>query len=165
MARRVRAQKKIDYTHWTYGSWTFLAQAAGIIAANVIAAQHQPETLLRTRGSLLCGLDGAQAPGGLLGVAFGLIMVPEGTAATALWSPITDGDAPWFYWTGFEVGYEEAVTDVVDMPGMTSYREIIDSKAMRIIRNQELQAVLEIANIGTSTAVNFTGSARFLTGH
>ncbi len=128
MARR-RSGKKIDFTHWSGFASNFLAQAAGTIAATAAAAQHLPETLLRTRGGLTAFLDGTQGPTGLTQVALGMILVPEGTGSTVLWSPFTDSDAPWFYWTCFHLGYEEAVTDVVDMPGMTSYREVIDSKA------------------------------------
>ena len=38
---------------------------------------------------------------------------------------------------------EEPVTDVVDIPVMTAVRRVIDSKAMRKVRNRELQLVIE----------------------
>ena len=163
MARR-RSGKKIDFVHWTGGVAGFQAQGAGAAALNVAAAQHDPETLLRTRGNLLCYADGTQAPAGSTRVSFGLILVPEGTGTTVLWSPETDSDAPWFYWTSFQVAYEEYVTDVVDSPIASAYREVIDNKAMRILRNQEIQAVIESVTVGGALSVNFQASFRCLAG-
>jgi len=163
MPRRRGFAKKISYTHWTYGSW-FSLQGAGTGAINVLPAQHEPETLLRIRGTNLAYIDAASVPGKLVSVGVGLIAVPEGTGTTVLWSPITDGDAPWIWADYFEIGYEEMVTDVVDVPGLTSYRSVIDNKAMRILRNQEVQFVLENATILTASNVNVSGSARFLSG-
>ncbi len=163
MVRR-RSGRKIDFTHWTNFSVTQLAQSAGAVGIMVAAATHEPETLLRTRGNLLSFLDGSLAPGRLVEIVVGLILVPEGTGTTVLWSPATDGDAPWFYWTGFQLGYNEGVTDVVDIPGATSYREIIDDKAMRIIRNQEIQMVVENTTLETASSVNTSMSIRMLAG-
>ena len=163
MARR-RGAKKIDTVHWTYGSFSFNAQGAGSPAVNVLSAQHLPETILRIRGSFSGYVDGASAPGKLVGCGLGLILVPEGSGTTGTWTPITDGDAPWLWVSYFELGYEEMVTDVVDVPGISSYREVIDSKAMRHVRNQELQCVLEVATILTVTNVNINGQIRVLTG-
>ena len=163
MARR-RSGKKIDFTHWTYQSGSALALSAGTTAVLFNAAQHEPETLLRFRGELFVGLDALSAPGGLAAIGVGLILVPEGTGSTVLWSPITDGDAPWFWVDYGAVGYEEGVTDVIDYPGYTSYRRVIDSKAMRIIRNQEIQMVVENATVGTAESVNVVLQGRFLSG-
>ncbi len=80
------------------------------------------------------------------------------------WSPITDGDAPWIWVSYFELAYEEMVTDVIDVPGMSSYRELIDNKAMRIVRNQELQMVAENATIGGASSINLSVSGRTLSG-
>jgi len=165
MARRRSGHgKRIDYTHWTYFSASNLAIGAGTAAATLNAAVHEPETLLRIRGSLSCYMDGASAPGKLVSIGVGIILVPEGTGTTQLWTPITDGDAPWIWVSYFEIAYEEMVTDVIDVPGMTSYREVIDSKAMRVIRNQELQYVVENATIGSAASVNVALSGRVLTG-
>jgi len=159
-----RSGRKIDFVHWTRMAASFLAQSAGTIAVNVSAAQHDPETLLRIRGNLLSFVDTTQAPGGLANVGIGMIMVPEGTGATVLWSPITDADAPWFWIETFSLGYEEMVTDVIDVPGATSFRSTIDSKAMRINRNSEVQAVLEVSNVSGAVAINAVLQARGLSG-
>ena len=115
MARR-RSGKKIDFVHWTRGTGSQLAMTAGTAGSTVLAALHEPETILRLRGSLISYCDGAQTPGGLANIGVGLIAVPEGTGTTVLWSPTTDGDAPWLWVDYFALGYEEMVTDVVDVP-------------------------------------------------
>ncbi len=138
MARR-RSGKKIDFTHWTGFAGTSLGlAAAGTSAATLLAAAHEPETLLRTRGNVVAFVDGPQDPGVLVSVGVGFIPVPEGTGTTVLWSPITDPDAPWFWFDRFTIGYEEAVVDVIAMAALSVYRSVIDSKAMRIVRNQEV---------------------------
>ena len=162
--RRTGFQKKIDTVHWTYGSFISGAQAAGTIALNVFGAQHLPETLLRTRGEWVAYIDSTEAPGGLASVGIGMIQVPEGTSSTVLWSPITDGDAPWIWVDYAMIGYEEMVTDVVDVPMLTGVRRLIDSKAMRKLRNTELQVVIEIATVLTAVALNVAGQVRVLNG-
>ncbi len=62
------------------------------------------------------------------------------------------------------IGYEEMVTDVVDVLGLTSQRLVIDSKAMRIVRNSEIQMVVENTTIGSALAVNLNVQGRFLSG-
>ena len=56
------------------------------------------------------------------------------------------------------------MTDVVDVPGITSARRVIDSSAMRKIRNQEIQFVVENATIGLAASVNVQGQIRILAG-
>ena len=163
MARR-RSGKKIDFTHWTGGNIARLAFGAGTIAGEMFSALHEPETLLRLRGNLLGYMDAEQAPGALVDVAVGLILVPEGTGTTVLWSPITDSDAPWIWYDRFAIGYEEAVTDVIGSPGLSVYRSVIDNKAMRIVRNQEVQVVWEQATLGSAAAINTVVSVRALVG-
>jgi len=163
MARR-RSGKKIDFLHWTFKNFTFAAVAAGTGAGTMLAAQHLPETLMRTRGNLDSYVDGNQAPGVSAFIGVGMILVPEGTGSTVLWSPLTDPDAPWFWFESFSLGYEEYVTDVIDCPNTTGFRAVIDSKAMRIVKNMEVQAVVEnVTSIGALSA-NIHISARFLAG-
>jgi len=162
--RRGGHAKKIDTVHWTYGSWSAAALSAGVQAATVLGAQHLPETLLRIRGEWIAWLDGTSTPGEGMAVSAGLILVPEGTGATVLWSPITDGDAPWIWWDTFHLGYEEMVTDVIDVPVISGARRVIDSKAMRKVRNTELQIVTENATFLGAGAINAFGSVRVLSG-
>jgi len=163
MARR-RSGKKIDFVHWTYNSGSFAALSAGTVAATYAAAVHEPETLLRIRGNLTVFADGLGAPGRLASVGVGLILVPEGTGATVLWSPITDGDAPWIWVDYAHIGHEELVADVIAVEGLSLFRSVIDNKAMRIVRNQELQLVAENATILSALNVNVVMDGRVLSG-
>jgi len=163
MARRSGHAKKIDNVHWTYGSFNFLALTAGTIASTLFPAQHLPETLLRTRGEWAAGLDGTKAPAVGVACTIGMIQVPEGTGTTVLWDPVVDGDAPWIWWDVFHLDHEEQVTDVIGGLGAFA-RRIIDVKAMRKLRNTELQVVCSNATIQGATGVNVAGSMRVLTG-
>ncbi len=166
MPNRGRHAKKIDNVHWTFGSWQAASFTAGTVAVNVLSAQHLPETLLRIRGEQAASIDGTAAPGVGIALAMGIIQVPEGTGTTVLWSPITDGDAPWIWWDIFHLQYEEMVIDVIGAQACLSARRVIDSKAMRKLRNTELQFVAENATIAGFNAggVMLYGSARFLAG-
>ncbi len=164
--RRTGFQKKIETVHWTLIQDGFDAFAVGTVARLMLAAQHLPETLLRIRGEWMASLDGALADNVGVSVAAGIIQVPEGTGTTVLWSPITDGDAPWIWWDTFGLMYKEFVTDVVASTEAASARRVIDSKAMRKIRNTELQWVVESATItGSSTgSIAAALTARVLSG-
>ena len=167
MARRTGFAKKIEVVHWTYGSFVVASMAsASPVATNVLSAQHLPETLLRVRGEWAAWFEGVQTGGQGVSLAAGLILVPEGTGTTVLWSPITDGDAPWFWWDNLTLAYEEYVVDVLASNLLFASRRVIDSKAMRKNRNMEVQFVAEQGTLtGFSAAsVNCAGSARFLAG-
>ncbi len=164
MARNSHGGKKIDTVHWTLGAFGASAFAAGTVAVTAASAQHLPETLLRTRGEVTVYADGAQAPGKSARITLGLILVPEGTGTTVLWSPETDGDAPWLWWEVFHLSYEEMVIDTIDVPSQTGARRVIDSKAMRKIRNREIQFVAENTTVIGAMNVNVAGAVRFLAG-
>jgi len=124
------------------------------------------DTIMRTRGQLMASIDGASAPGKAVRVGIGFVIVPEGTGSTVLWAPLTDPNAPWFFYSTFVLGYEEMVTDVVDVPGLSSYRETIDSKAMRKgPPDTEVQVVFENATILSASSVNLFVQGRFLLGN
>ncbi len=163
--RRTGFQKKIEVVHWTYGSFSALGLGSGVtVGVNVFPAQHLPETLLRIRGEWAAVFDGALVPSRSSSIAAGLILVPEGTDTTVLWSPITDGDAPWIWWDTFSLIYEEFVVDTIASTEAASGRRVIDSKAMRKVRNMELQFVAEQAGIEGTLAINVFGSIRALSG-
>ncbi len=166
MARRHGA-KKIAFTSWLNFQLNANGLAVGGTAASTaFIAGAQASTLMRTRGNLVAWYDGVQAPGTSTRVAVGLIVMPEGQGTTVVSSPVTDPNAPWFYYSIFTLGYEETVVDTIDIPGLTSYRETIDSKAMRIIRaDREVQFVVETASvIGAGSAVNVAMDGRALVG-
>ena len=161
---RGRHQKTIDTVHWTYGSFSAFSLAAGTIAVNVLPAQHLPETILRMRGEWTCNPAGVVGPDQSASIAVGLILVPEGTGSTVLWSPITDGDAPWIWWDTMQIVYSETVTDVIAVQGVMSGRRVIDSKAMRKVRNTQLQFVAENATLQSALSLDVVGAVRVLTG-
>ena len=113
-----------------YGSFQFVAQAAGAAAINVFSALHLPETHLRMRGEWAACLDGGAASAVGLAVSIGIIQVPEGTGSTVLWSPITDGDAPWIWWDTLHLLYTEQVPDVV-----ASFYLLCKARTTRSIRH------------------------------
>ena len=164
MPNRSRHAKKIDVVHWTFGVFGAFGLAdAASVAVRVLTAQHLPETLLRIRGEWSAVLDGIQA-GPVAGrMTMGLILVPEGTDTTVLWDPEVDGDAPWIVWDVFNLQYEEMVTDVIQAGGAGRHR-VIDSKAMRKVRNTELQAVFHNSAVQGASGINASGSVRVLSG-
>ncbi len=164
MARR-RSGKKIDNLRWVGVFAGFLGQAAGASGLTALSATTMPDTIMRTRGTLTAWIDVLQAPAVAARVSIGLVKVPEGTGTTVLWSPFADTNAPWFWFTLFVLGYEEYVTDVVDCPGITSYREIIDSKVMRRVRpDEEVQLVIENTTFAGAVGVNVQFAGRVLLG-
>jgi len=164
--RRGGFAKKIDTVHWSLAQDSVVSLSAGVAAKNLLSAQHLPETLLRIRGEWAAGFAGVLANGVGTAVACGVILVPEGTGTTVLWSPIADGDAPWIWWDVFNLMYTEAVSDVIASQETLSRSRVVDSKAMRKVRNTELQLVVENATITGLSAgpVNVSFSGRVLAG-
>ena len=165
MARRGSFAKKIDTVHWT-GFSSLLTTAAGTVGINALAAQHLPETLLRIRGEWAAWPSAGLSDAAGARMTAGLILVPEGTDTTVLWSPVTDSDAPWIWWDTIVCAYEEFVTDVVWSSNVLDGRRVIDSKAMRKVRNTELQLVVENETLTGLTAMSLRASvsARVLSG-
>ncbi len=163
MARsRVR---KIDNLRWGLIDENVLALAAGSAAKNIASALTVPETIMRFRGNVAAWLGGSGAPGRAVQVTAGMWIVPEGTGTTVLGDPFNDGNADWFWHLSVPLAYDEMVTDVVDVPGMTSYREVIDSKAMRRVRpDEEIQLVVTNITISSASAIDFALSGRILFG-
>ncbi len=166
MARR-RSGRKIDSLRWEFFSTgsSALALGAGNVGFNTHTAATQANTWMRLRGSVTAWMDGAATPAAAILVSIGMAVVPEGADTTPAWSPFSDGNAPWLYHTTFVLGYEEHVTDVVDSPVLSGYREVIDSKAMRRIRaDQEVQIVIENTTIGGADSINVVVAGRALIG-
>ncbi len=160
-----RGEKVIDQTRWSGATSSFLAQGAGNAALNFVSAANSTDTVLRMRGELLSYADGVQAPGGLVECALGIIKMPEGQGTTVVSSPIADTNAPWMFFETWVLGYEEMVTDVIALSGVSVFRKTIDLKAMRILRPDiEMQIVFEQATIGSAMNTNTTLSIRTLLG-
>jgi len=164
--RRGGFAKKITTVHWEGVSFEAAGLTAGTVGQLVAAAQHLPETLMRIRGEVAACFSGSLAPTVGVALSMGIIQVPEGTGTTVLWSPFTDADAPWIWWDAFNLLYFEQVTDVIASQAAMSARRVMDSKAMRKLRNTELQFVAENVTITgfAAGAINVAGCARILAG-
>ncbi len=164
MAQR-RGVRKIDNVRWTSFFNFSTALAVGSVGLNLKAVATVPETLLRIRGEFCAWIDGASAPAKALRLSAGIVVVPQGTAASVLWDPNADSNAPWLWYTTFLLGYEEMVTDVIDVPVISAKRVEIDNKAMRRVRpDEEIQLVVTNNTIAGAGAVNIVMSARVLFG-
>ena len=160
-----RPRKKLDQTAWELSTGSVSAQGTGSVAFQFSSVGTDPSTLLRIRGEVVGFTDGANAPGLGVYVAYGIILVPEGTGATVLFDPEADANAPWLLYGSSFLGYEEQVTDVIDIPGISSFRDKIDNKAMRIIRpDMEMQFVFTNASVFTAESVNLAYHLRWLSG-
>ena len=168
MAHRRRVsrgfEKVIDETRWSGGNFLFAAQAVGS-AALVFVTPGEQATLMRIRGEIVAYLDAEQAPGVLIDVGIGALVVQEGSGTTVIQTPLNDPDAPWLFYERFTLGYEEAVTNVIGMPGLSVFRKAIDSKAMRILRQgREVQLVVHNLTLLSGATMNLSFNARVLFG-
>ncbi len=147
---------------WTAKNINFAAQAAGSVAATLFTPTDR-STLLRMRGTVTGWADATQAPGKSVFVTMGIILVPLNTGTTVLVDPFGEPSASWIWWYAGFIGYEEMVTDVIDVPGITSFRHDIDSKAMRKLYNDvELQLVMTNTTASSAMAVNVSTHVRIL---
>ncbi len=155
---------KIRNKRWDGALHTFVF-SAGTAAQTMVTSAASTDTIMRIRGELVGFLDGLSATALGVHVAIGAIVMPEGQGTTVVSSPITDAQAPWLFYEQFWIGYEEMVTDVVDVPGITSFRKTVDVKAMRILRpDRELQLVVEQATAGGASSINLQFAFRLLLG-
>ncbi len=163
--RSSRSQPRIRNLRWDGALHSFAAFGAGTSAQVMVTAGSDTETLMRIRGELICYKDAASTPGLSAQIAIGAIVMPEGQSTTVVSSPITDDTAPWLFYETFVIGYEEMVTDVVDVPGLSSFRKTVDVKAQRILRpDREVQLVVENVTITGATTVNLMFAFRALLG-
>ncbi len=156
--------KVIDDVRWAGANHLFAALAAGS-SAQTMVTDGDRETVMRIRGELVAYIDGVQAPGTLIQVGIGALVVQAGSSTTVIQELLGDADAPWLFYERFTLGYEEYVTDVIDCPGITSFRKSIDSKAMRILREgREVQLVVANLTLLTAAAMNLSFNFRMLLG-
>ncbi len=166
-ARRRGFAKKMDSTRWLKGNASFGALAAGSVAATIVGAfSTVTETLLRMRGEVLVYLDGTSEPGVLVLVSMGIRLVQAGQGTTVVSNPFDDAQASWLWYESVSLAYQESVTNVIAIDGISSARINIDNKAMRIIRpDTELQLIVTNSTVLTAEAVNVSFFSRFLLGH
>ncbi len=160
--------KKLDHKNWelSNGYFSAIAAAASPVALQFSTSASQPATLLRIRGEITAYRDGTTAPPTAVLVSYGIILVPEGTGTTPLFDPFIDANAPWLLYGQGLIAYEEAVSDVVDVPVVTGFRHVIDNKAMRIIRpDVEMQFVLANTTQASTSSINLNYGLRWLLGY
>ena len=158
--------KKIHTLRWESIQGASLGQAAGSVAIGAVLGAGSPaETILRLRGWVMTQFDGAKAPGVLVLVSMGMILVPEGQGSTVIWDPFNDPNAPWLWFTEVTLGYDEAVTDTIAY-GNTHQAVEIDGKAMRKgSPDEELQLVITNTTLQVASSVTTSLTARALLGH
>ena len=162
---RARPAKKIDNVIWDLSNGFVTGLSAGTQAFQFSTVGTAPTTLMRIRGEIFSYLRGTTAPATLARVTYGIILVPEGSGATVQFAPISDANAPWLLYGSGVVGYNEEVTDVIDVPQLTMFRHDIDNKAMRKIRpDVEMQLVVENTTLAGADAVDFGYQLRWLQG-
>ncbi len=163
MANKSRRSGRAPNVHWTGIQGFTAALSAGSVGVLLSSSQHATETLLRLRGNLTAWIDGAQAGGQSVIASIGIHLVPEGTGITVTVDPFGDPSRSWWYYSTFVLGYEEYVTDAVDAAGLSVFREIVDVKAMRIVRpDTELQMVITNTTLVSAASINVSLDARAL---
>jgi len=162
-----RPAKTIDNLRWSGGvAVSFPALGAGTSGFTVLGAGVPRETIMRTRGEVLVGLDSAQSPGASVLISMGLVLVPEGQSTTVIWDPFSDAEAPWFWFKEVTIAYEEMVTDVIANQGVQFARIEVDSKSMRKANvDEEVQMVVTNTTVTTARSVNIVAAFRFLLGN
>ena len=164
MARR-RGGKTIDSVRWAQmtADTNLSAGTVGVQLLSQILGIRS--TVLRVRANVEASIEGVQAGGARVRVGMGLIIRPEGTGTTVLQSPLTDPNADWFWYESFVLGYEEMVTDVVDVPGLSNFRSVVDNKSMRRWQgDEEIQLVVENLTLSSASSVRVSLSGRILLG-
>ena len=166
--RSSRGGKTIQSVRWLALAGEAAALTAGSVGSTILSSTQlgtQGQTLLRIRGNLVAYRDGTATPGGAARVGVGLHLVPDGTGTTVTITPLADAASDWLFHSAFIVGYEEMVTDVIDIPGISAFREVIDSKAMRRRRgNEELQLVVSNESVLAAIGINVFLDGRILWG-
>ncbi len=160
MARARSSGRRADY-QWTLGSFVTQGLAAGASAQfAVISAGVISSTITRTRGRWFAELNGTAVAGDIVLVGVGLIKVSEGGTTTSL--PLTDGDAPFFWTAQVHLSVIDS-SATIDRALLGSFREVVDSKAMRVLRpDEDVVCVIETADVVGAPVVNAGFVGRFL---
>ncbi len=158
-----RPGKKLDHTRWEFSSGYLASAGAGVTAFNFSSVGTNPSTLLRMRGEVSSFASSAASPNTSIHVAYGIILVPEGSGTTVQFAPLSDANAPWLLYGVGLLSYDEKVVDVIAVQQMMAFRHTIDNKAMRIIRPDiEMQLVVENTTVQGAMQLDFSYQLRWL---
>ena len=163
----VRSGRKARLTDWALGpggsASATVSSSQTIILGSGISPTAGKVTIVRTRGELLVQLVTAAAVSNGFHGAIGIGIVTDqafGIGLTAVPKPISDMEWDgWLYHRFFSVmssgvidGGVSADHDMV-LPTAGAVRIEVDSKAMRIIDEEETAAaIIQVTEIGTATA-------------
>ena len=119
---------------------------------------------MRVRGNFLVWLDltGSTA-GDVVRVGLGLLVQQADVVSTSL--PLTDGQAPFFWYEVVTLATEFAIATAGEGPtaGAQLFRGVIDGKAMRVLRpDQEVQSIVQTADVVGAPVINGAVDVRFL---
>ncbi len=160
MARARRSGRRPDY-RWALGGFVSAALAAGSTSQFAfVSSGNMSQTLMRIRGSWSVMLDQGAQDLDKVRVGIGVIKVSGG--GTTASTPLTDGDAPWIWFDVVTLAIEGGA--VIDAwHELATYRAVIDSKSMRVIRpDEDLVVVMETGDIVGAPNVDVHFDARVL---
>ena len=161
MARQFTRRAHRPTLKWDDFAFSALALSAGDTSAVVISPVTESQTIVRTRGELLCWMDGAPTPPRLIRVGIGLLVQQAGATATV--SPLTDGDAPFFWYDVVTLMSDNTAAGGAPQQPMASSRAVVDGKAMRVLRpDQDIFVVIETADVVGASASDIGFDGRFL---
>ena len=154
-----RSGRRADL-RWTLGSFVVASLAAGASASfAVIPGGITSQTIMRVRGSWSVWMDSSTVAADVVRFAIGLLTVQSGATAASL--PLTDGEAPFFWYDIVTLAAEEVLGGT--RAGMSNYRAVIDGKAMRVLRpDRDVLCVMESADVVGATVLNAAFDGRFL---
>jgi len=158
-----RSGRPVDYT-WGGSTFQFVTvNATQQFAAILVSGTSS--TMFRARGELTANMDVAAADDGMV-LGCGLIVLDDAVVAagaTAMPSPATDLNANW-WWHSF-IGLRALATSNEGLAGGASGRILIDTKAMRKVKqNESIVLVVDAVLTSGSPSCDVTGGVRVLFG-
>ena len=150
--------------------WLFISiPEVAVPAASVLFAGSffaaalalRPFTIIRTHMLATWGSDQATADEDSQGAVGSVVVQDQAIAVgvTALPSPVTDADAPYFLWQPMAQRFE--FVSAVGVQSRSRWQYEIDSKAMRKVGNNEDVAIM-VENVDATSGANFSAIGRQL---
>ena len=140
---------------------TVVTPLFAVVLFEAVIEEFPTPTLVRTRGALAAFTDPSSTPGSFGSVTMGIMQVNSAAVTgAAVPAPITDVGTDWLWWDVFTVG--AAASDVIGEQ-ITVDRKVVDSKAMRKLKNNSaLILVAQLLTCEGTMVVNVCGGLRFL---
>ena len=163
MARRGRGVGRTRY-EWTGGLGRSPDLASGATASFLLGTASQAETIMRVRGNVFAEIAATLVDLDACAVFYGIQVMPAGSQAAGLAAgPGTNPEGDWLLF-GVVPFYVDTATTVTHSVSMAA-REVIDTKAMRVMREgEELLLRVENVDIVGAPPVNFAFGLCILSG-